>query len=148
MQNGKVLKTHHLPGFPIARYYQKRNGKIELRRHPQKHFMYTRKPRLSMDKYGTFYINEERVFISFEWQVKAKIRFGSKKVRTVTFSVSAKDRAMAIYAMHRRFKGASILECESLTPCDFWKGCFYTTRAGHPEIPRSILLKISLPTTL
>jgi len=104
-------------------------------------------PQLTRDKYGSYLIDGERVFISFTWQVKAKIK-RKKTVRVQEFEVSAKDRAMAIYALNRRYKGAFVQEVLSLTPANFWHGCFWIDREGHPEIYRETLSKISLPTDL
>lgn len=105
-------------------------------------------PTLTRDKYGSYHIDGEQVYLSFTWQVKARFRRKSKTVRVHEFTVSAGDRTMAIYAASRHYKGAFLQEMISLTPSDFWPRSFWIMREGYPGIGQEILSQLSLPADL
>lgn len=112
----------------------------------------TLRPALTLEKpervYDYYKLNGEAVFICFKWMVQAKFyRRKSKRVRIETFVVHAQDRESATDVAGSRFKGASMRELLSLTPCGFgW--CYYKDRPGHPNIEPHIVERLPMPTDL
>lgn len=112
----------------------------------------TLRPVLTLEKperaYDYYTLNGEPVFICFKWMVQAKFyRRKSKRVRVETFEVHAQDRESAKDLAERKFKGASMRELLSLTPCGFgW--CYYKNRPGHPNIEPHIIERLPMPENL
>jgi len=109
-------------------------------------------PTLTLTKpertYDYYHLNGEPVFICFKWMVQAKFyRRKSKRVRVESFEVHAQDRESATDLAGRKFKGASMRELLSLTPCGFgW--CYYKNRPGMPNVEPHIIERLSMPENL
>lgn len=100
-------------------------------------------------KYDDYYrINDERVFLCFKWLVVAKVfRRKSKRTRIENFEVHSQDREGATDQAGRHFKGASIREIVSLTPCGFGL-CYYKDRPGFPNIEPDVISRLPMPENL
>lgn len=97
----------------------------------------------------TWFLDGEKVSLSFVWQVTAKVtRRKSKNTRVENFEVTADSRENAMEAAGRKFKGAFIKEVVSLTPSGIWKHSMYLDRGGVITIPEEILSQIELPSDL
>ena len=112
----------------------------------------TIRPALTLTKgngrYDYYYINDEPVFLSFKWVVDAKFyRRKSKRVRLEHFEVCSEDRDGARRQAEIKFKGASLRELVSLTPCG-WGACYYKNRPGFPSIEHETLNRLQMPDNL
>lgn len=97
----------------------------------------------------TWFLDGEKVSLSFVWQVTAKVtRHKSKNTRVENFEVTADSRENAHTAAGRKFKGAFIKEIVSCTPSGIWKHSMYLDRPGVSTIPDEILKQIELPSDL
>lgn len=100
-------------------------------------------------KYDDYYrINGEKVFLCFKWMVQARFkRRRSGRVRIHNFEVHSSDREGAIRHAETNFKGATMLELLSLTPCGFGL-CYWKDREGFPNLEPSIISRLQMPTDL
>jgi hypothetical protein len=104
---------------------------------------------MSNIKYQDCYlINDERVFLCFKWMVQARFkRRKSGRVRIHSFEVHSQDREGATDSASRNFKGATMLELLSLTPCGFGY-CYWKDRPGFPNIDPDIISRLQMPENL
>lgn len=100
-------------------------------------------------RYDDYYrINGERVFLCFKWMVQARFkRRKSGRVRIHSFEVHSQDREGATDSASRNFKGATMLELLSLTPCGFGY-CYWKDRSGFPNIDPDIISRLQMPENL
>lgn len=103
---------------------------------------------LTKEKYDIYHINGEPVFISFRWAVSAKYkRRKSGNSRIEHFEVCSEDRAGANDLLHRKFKGASLVEVKSITPTGYGI-CYWKNRPGFPHIDPDTLSRLKMPENL
>lgn len=103
---------------------------------------------LTKEKYDIYHINGEPVFISFRWAVSAKYkRRKSGNSRIEHFEVCSEDRAGANDLLHRKFKGASLVEVKSITPTGYGI-CYWKNRPGFPHIDPDTLSRLQMPENL
>jgi hypothetical protein len=95
-----------------------------------------------------YQINGERVYLCFKWMVQARFkRRRSGRVRIHNFEVHSQDRQGAIDMAHRQYKGATLLDLLSLTPCGFGIG-YWKDRPGFPNIDPDIVSRLEMPENL
>lgn len=88
-------------------------------------------------------LNGEPVYIAYVWQVFTTNELFFEVV--AESRSAAMQRANAWIKANRKARGSGI---QSVTPCNFWPGCFWAARPKYPKIETEILNELQLPENL